>query len=76
VIGERDRPDLGVAGEPRADTPRLVALEPDRDGVGHPVHVTLDRFDHVPHLVGSGVELDADRDARHRARCGGVRRAP
>ena len=55
---KRDRADLGVAHEPGADPAALLADESDLDGVGHPVDVAFDRFEHLPDAIGRCVELD------------------
>ena len=74
AVGQRDRPDLRVAQERRADATLLLALETDRDGVGHPVDVALDRLE-VDHTASGGAVISIDTvtsliDAGHRAHRG------
>jgi hypothetical protein len=65
AVGEADRADLGVAHERGADAAVLIGVEPDGDGVGHPLDVVLDLFDRLPDARWLGVDLDGDVDRSH-----------
>jgi hypothetical protein len=56
-VGESDGSNLGFAEKLRPDASTLISGELDRLGIRHPVDVTLDRLNYVPHVFDAGFDV-------------------